>query len=161
MKEQPPAEQEWKRFTGDLALCLTDLSEDEFLILSSKRLDYYIQFAAQGQFVMRAEATSNTYIKPAEAALSTHDYVAMGQLGWKSPTEGPNPTPDPDGSSNFFIDVALPVDFGSIAELAVHTLRRVYHLHHPGHSSTSPLAELERRSGFLPLVLSVKSDLMA
>ena len=132
MKEQAPADREWKRFTGDLALCLADLSEDEFLVLSSKRVNYYIQFAAQGQFGMRAEATSNAYVEPAEAAPSTQAYATMGQLGWKFPTGDPNSAPDPDGSPNFFVDLSSPVDFGSLAELAVHTFRRVYHIHHPG-----------------------------
>jgi hypothetical protein len=132
MKQQPSAEQQWERFTGDLALCLADLSEDDFLVVSSKRLDYYVQFAAQGQFGMRAEATSNAYIKPSEAALSTHDYQAMAELGWKPPTESANSTPNPDGSTNFFVDIARPVDFGALAKLAVQTLRRVYHVNHPG-----------------------------
>jgi hypothetical protein len=59
MKEQASADQEGERFTGDLAICLADLSEDEFLILSSKRKNYFVQFAAQRQFGMRIEAASN------------------------------------------------------------------------------------------------------
>jgi hypothetical protein len=132
MKEQVSADLEWERFTRDLALCLADLSEDEFLVLSSKRLDYYVQFSAQGQFGMRAEATSNSYLDPAKALLSTDDYLAMEQLGWKLPTKPPNSVPDPDGSPNFFTGSSTPVDFASLAELAVQTLRRVYQIHHPG-----------------------------
>jgi len=48
MEQQPPAGKEWDRLADDLAVCLADLSEDEFLILSSKRENYFVQFAAQG-----------------------------------------------------------------------------------------------------------------
>ena len=132
MKEHVSADQEWKRSTGDLAACLADLLEDEFLVLSSKRKKYYVQFAAQGKFGMRAEATSNAYVKPAEAVLSTEAYAAMGQLGWKFPTQAPNSGPDPDGSPNFFVDLSSPGDFRWLAELAVNTFRLVYHIYHPG-----------------------------
>ena len=53
MKQQEPADKEWDRLADNLAVCLADLSEDEFLILSSKRANYFVQFAAQGQFGMR------------------------------------------------------------------------------------------------------------
>jgi hypothetical protein len=132
MKEQPPAEREWERLSDDLTLCLADLSEDEFLVISSKRLDYYVQFAAQGLFGMRAEATSNAFIKSGDDVLSTHDYADMVQLGWKSPSAVPDSAPEPDGSSNFFIDVASPVDFEFLAKFAVVTLHRVYDIPHPG-----------------------------
>jgi hypothetical protein len=132
VKEPASADREWERFTGDLALCLADLSEDEFLVLSSKSKDYYVQFAAQGQFGMRAEAASNAYIEPANARLSTDAYVALRKLGWKLPTRVPNSGPDPDGSPNFFMDLSSSGGFGSIAGIAVQTFRRVYHIHHPG-----------------------------
>src|SRR5260370_34092372 len=81
----PSADEEWQRLTGDLAVCLTDLAEDDYLILSYKRAGYYVQFAAQGKFGMRAEASSNTYIVPPEACLSIDDYLMMARLGWKPP----------------------------------------------------------------------------
>jgi len=146
---------EWKRLTNDLALCLAGLVEDEYLVLSYKRGNYYVQFAAQGQFGMRAEAASNAYIVPAKARLTTDDYVAMGKLSWQVPTdlpmqesgrevldltgdlpklltEVPVVMADPDGSPNFFVDVPCPVDFGSLSELAVRTFREVYRVRHPG-----------------------------
>jgi hypothetical protein len=129
MEEPASADQEWKRFTGDLAICLADLSEDEFLVLSSNLLHYYVHFAAQGKFGMRAEATSNTYLEPGKDELSTDAYAAMEQLGWKLPTEAPV---DPDGSPNFFLDLSCPVDFASLATLAVKTLRHLYNIDHPG-----------------------------
>jgi hypothetical protein len=132
MREQASADQEWERFAYDLAICLADLSEDEFLIVSSKNKNYFVQFVAQGQFGVRIEAASNIYVEPPEAVLSAEDYSAMGELGWKCPTEVPGPPLDPDGSPNFFIDLSSPVDFGCLAALAVHTLRRIYCIQHPG-----------------------------
>ncbi len=133
MKQQATADQEWDRFTIDLAICLADLLEDEFLVLTSKRANYFVQFADQGQFGMRIEATSNVYVDPPEAVLSADAYTAMDELGWKSPTGVPGSEPrDPDGSPNFFLDLANPVDFKRVAGLAVQTLRQVYRIQHPG-----------------------------
>ena len=42
MKQQTPAAEEWDRLADELAVCLTDLSEDEFLILSSKHANYFV-----------------------------------------------------------------------------------------------------------------------
>jgi len=133
MEQQPPAGKEWDRLADDLAVCLADLSEDEFLILSSKRENYFVQFAAQGQFGMRIEAASNVYVEPPEAVLAADEYSAMAELGWKSPTGVPGSEPrDPDGSPNFFLDLALPVNFRRVADMAVQTLRQVYRISHPG-----------------------------
>ena len=41
MKEQAPTDEEWERFKGYLAMCIADLSEDEFLIVSTKRANYF------------------------------------------------------------------------------------------------------------------------
>jgi hypothetical protein len=133
MKQQAPADVEWNRLTDNIAACLADLSEDEFLILSSKSANYFVQFAAQGQFGMRIEATSNVYAAPPENVLSADAYSAMDKLGWKFPTGVPGSEPrDPDGSPNFFLDLALPLDFRRVAGIAVKTLRQVYRIQHPG-----------------------------
>jgi len=147
----PTADVEWARLVTDLSLCLADLAEDDYLVLSHKRANYYVQFAAQGQFGMRAEAASNAYIVPEEALLAPDDYVTMAELGWRIPTDAiqesrpqvldltghlpriltENPVPDPDGSPNFFVDASYPIDFGVLSELAVRTFREVYNVRHP------------------------------
>ena len=157
MKEQAPADQEWERFTGDLALCLADLAEDEYLVLSAKRVNYYIQFAAQGQFGMRAEAASNVYVELTEAALSTEAYALMEQFGWKLPNEVPDSGHDPDGSPNFFLDVANPIDFAYLADLAVRTFRRVYHIHHPGQLQYKAFSRTEMQIRFPTLRIKRES----
>lgn len=55
------AEEAWAQFASELTHALADLDEDEFLILTTKKGWYYVQFAAQGSFGMRAEATSNGF----------------------------------------------------------------------------------------------------
>ena len=67
MPEAPSAESDWGGFGHDLALCLRDLDEDEYLVIAYKRANYYVQFAAQGRFGVRAEAACNIYIQPPQA----------------------------------------------------------------------------------------------
>ena len=132
----PPAAEEWDRLAADLARCLSDLAEDEHLILSYKNANYYVQFCAQGSFGMRAEAVSNAFILPVQAVLTVSDYEHMDELGWHRAT---NPPPErrgeyepPDGSPNFFQDLAVPVDWDALAQLSIRTLREVYRVRHPG-----------------------------
>src|SRR5262245_38839292 len=123
------AESEWKQLTTDLAACLGDLDEDDFLIVSYKRANYFVQFAGQGKFGMRVEAVANNFIEPPESRLTEADYAAMDDIGWQRATNVPPQDDDEepvDGSPNFFIDVSYPVDFELVADLAVRTLREVY-----------------------------------
>ncbi|MFX1761438.1 hypothetical protein PWP93_02350 [Paraburkholderia sp. A1RI-2L] len=131
---QSNVDEDWARFSADLALILSDLDEDEFLIISTKKTGLYVQFAAQGKFGMRAEAVSNNYVD--DETLPHDARVVMHDLGWNSPTKLPARA-DPeghtsDGSPNFFIDAASPVPYEAIASLAVVTLRFVFRVGHPG-----------------------------
>lgn len=126
------AEQAWHQLEENLAVCLADLEEDDVLIVEHKRAIYYLQFAARGAFGMRAEAACNTFIEPPEAALTVEDYDRLRDIGWTGPTPGGGESPqDPDGSPNFFIDAPRPVDYPSLARLAICTLREAYHISHP------------------------------
>ena len=126
----------WQELGANLALCLADLDEDDYLIIESKRAPYYVQFAAQGAYGMRAEAVGNGYIDEPDAVSTQEDYARARALGWCAATDLPEGDQtadrDPDGSPNFFIDVEQPVDYGRLAEAAVRTLREVYHVRHPG-----------------------------
>jgi hypothetical protein len=130
------AEGEWVRFQVDLVPCLRALEEDEYLIVRYKEANYFVQFFAQGQFGMRAEAVSNSFIEPLEACLTIEDYDRMSTLGWKRATnKAPTVLEErepPDGSSNFFQDLPLPVDIEALAALTIRTLREVYGVRHPG-----------------------------
>lgn len=136
IKEALSPDEEWQRLTTELGTCLAALNEDEFLVLTHKRTSRYVQFAAQGEFGTRIEAAGNANIEPATAGLALQDYLAMAKLGWHLPNDQlgqqAGAQADPDGSPNFFLDVASPVDFQAAATLAVQTLRGVYRIHHPG-----------------------------
>ena len=135
-RQASAAERDWNRFATDLAVCLGDLEEDECLIVSCKRANYFVQFAAQGKHGMRAEAVSNSFIEPPEALLSVEDYDRLIELGWLRATNEPPTEPGeyeaPDGSPNFYMDIEPPVEFEALARLATQTLRDVYRVRHPG-----------------------------
>ena len=50
----------WPPFAQKLAATLEKLQEDQYLILSVKRSNRYVQFAVQGSFGIRVETTSNS-----------------------------------------------------------------------------------------------------
>lgn len=126
---------DWPRFEARLAETLAKLEEDQFLVVSVKQSNRYVQFSAQGSFGMRVETTSNHYLAKDER-LGRKQVAALKKLGWQPPTAIPkrsSPERDPDGSPNFFIDVDSPVDAAVIARLAVTTLVDVLGVAHPGH----------------------------
>jgi hypothetical protein len=59
-----PVKKDWRDFTKNLAACLGELAEDEYLIISRKRANQYVQFAGQGAYGIHAEAACNEYILP-------------------------------------------------------------------------------------------------
>jgi hypothetical protein len=133
IRPAPSIEKAWQIFRRNLAAALGDLEEDEHLILSHKRSNYFVQFAAQGALGMRAEAVSNTYIAPLRR-LAVATIQALRDLGWNPPTYVPQEgIPEPaNGSPNYYIDAAAPVPFRKLALLALDTLRDVYRVRHPG-----------------------------
>lgn len=129
-------ERDWIRFERDLAETLQGLDEDDFLIISTKLSNRFVQFAAQGRFGMRVEAASNDYITDPRVRLDPDDMALMTRLGWKSPTGSAEQEDTqqlgPDGSPNFFVDEPYPVEFDRLAHRTVQTLRYVYSIDHPG-----------------------------
>lgn len=129
------ADAAWRDLATNLADCLGALEEDEFLIISKKHANVFVQFAGQGWYGMRAEAVCNSFIQPPTALLTEAQYAAMDTLGWHRAT---NAEPDPavsgdvDGSPNFFVDVPRGSDHAAVAEMAVRTLRDVNEVGHPG-----------------------------
>jgi hypothetical protein len=124
----------WPPFAKNLAAVLEKLEEDQFLILSVKRSNQCVQFAAQGAFGMRVETTSNSYLAELDQ-LNSQQVAALINAGWHEPTgtpESSTPQLDPDGSPNFFKEFSPPVSFGIVANLAVHTLAEILRVPHPG-----------------------------
>jgi hypothetical protein len=123
----------WSTFRRSLGEALRALEEDEYLIIHARAENYFVQFAGQGDHGMRAEAVSNTFITQS-ARLSDEACQELRNLGWSPPTYVPSEgTQEPaEGSSNFYVDAAVPVPYARLATLAVKTLRAIYHIHHPG-----------------------------
>jgi hypothetical protein len=114
----------WPPFEKALAAVLERLVEDQYLILLVKQTNRFIQFAAQGSFGIRVEATSNHYLSKQEK-LDERQIAALIEAGWQAPTGKPNestPENDPDGSSNFYAEFASPASFEAVARLTIRTL---------------------------------------
>jgi hypothetical protein len=125
----------WPPFVEKLAGVLGRLEEDQFLILTSKRSQEFVQFAGQGSYGMRVEGMSNYYRDDAHQ-LNDVQIAALVDAGWNAPTKDPTastPNNDPDGSPNFYLDAELPIDFLAVAGLAVSTLVDVFDVSHPGY----------------------------
>jgi len=133
IKQAPDVEHAWRGFRSALAVALSDLDEDEYLVISRKSSHAFVQFAAQGAQGMRAEAVSNAYLSKA-SPLTRAASARLLDLGWNAPTyvQVAGETEPPEGSPNFYLDVPVPVPFPKLAALAVQSLREVYAARHPG-----------------------------
>lgn len=132
--EVPPrVSKVWSLFAEKLALTLANLQEDQYLILSVKHANRFVQFAAGGSHGMRMETTSNHYLSKQEQ-LTERQMGGLLDAGWQSPTgtgEDSTPERDPDGSPNYFVDLDAPVNFVSVANLTVHTFAEILRIPHP------------------------------
>lgn len=124
----------WAPFAHKLAATLENLEEDQYLILSVKHSDRFIQFAGQGSFGIRIETASNSYLDGPEQLYEVQ-IVTLIEAGWKRPSGAPAESThesDPDGSPNFFVDFPAPVSFESVANLTVRTFSEILRVTHPG-----------------------------
>src|SRR5450830_198077 len=71
----------WAPFSQKLAAALAKLEEDQFLILSVKRSNRFVQFAAQGSFGMPMETTSNSDLAKTEQLDQRHISILI-VAGW-------------------------------------------------------------------------------
>jgi len=128
---QAPTAEAWKCFAYELANALRALEEDEWLILSRKHRNRFVQVMNQGGAGFRAEAVSDFYLEDGDH-LSEHDHGALLELGWDAPINLPDEFGHrPDGSPNYFLDLAHPVPLDELALLAVNTLLHVHGAVHP------------------------------
>jgi hypothetical protein len=129
---QPDSSAAWMQLTDQLDTALGALEEDEYLVLQLKGTNRFVQFAMQGSFGMRIEAVSNFYL-PEDQQLDDDDHETLLRLGWCAATNLPEEIGGhhPDGSPNYFLDLAPPVPLRAVAELAVATLFAVYGAEHP------------------------------
>jgi type III secretion system-like peptide-binding chaperone/uncharacterized protein DUF6794 len=132
MPRQPSTAMAWDEFAERLAFALADLDEGDYLVVSIKRSHRYVQFKAQGAFGMRAESVSDAFLGDKEK-LTEADCTALLKMGWRPPTRLPKDMgQDSDGSLNYYMDLAQPVQYGNLADIAATTLRHVLKARHPG-----------------------------
>lgn len=123
----------WVPFVHRLAQALEKLLEDQYLIITKKGTNEFIQFASQGFYGLRVETISNHYRDEANQ-LSDVQIANLLDIGWSAPTNNPDkstPAADPDGSPNFFAEFPLPLYVIEIAQMAVKTFTEVLNLNHP------------------------------
>lgn len=124
----------WMPFAHNLAQILSRLEEDQFLILLSKHGNRYLQFSCQGAWGMRAEVSSNHFLKGGDR-LTRREMAWLRTHGWNAPTGTPKqatPDRDPDGSPNYHIDFPASVSASEIVSVAINTLIQGLALPYPG-----------------------------
>ena len=130
----PKRSADWPAFARRLTSVLGALQEDQYLVVSLKGTNRYVQFAAQGHWGLRAECVSNEYLSGPER-LDERQLARLRELGWHDPTgSAPESTPerDPDGSPNHFVEWPAQAAVAGLADLAVTTLVDVLGVAHPG-----------------------------
>jgi hypothetical protein len=130
----PKFAKDWTPFRGRLSKILLALEEDQFLIISVKRANRFVQFSGQGSFGMRVETISNRYLPDGER-LNRKQMSALRKIGWKVPTgsaQQSTPESDPDGSPNYHVDFPVPVPVDQIAELTIATFAEIHGVAYPG-----------------------------
>ena len=146
----------WDAFEHILAPTLSVL-KDEFLVLSTKKGNRYVQFNVCPQEGVFAEVVSNAYLEPAEK-LTEEQVAALLSLGWAAPTRAPgspSPASAPKGSPNFFREFPSPYACAEISRFAVSTLTEVLRIESPydleyksfddsGHAVTLPALRIDR-----------------
>jgi hypothetical protein len=124
---QPAAGQPWRQLTQDLGRALGDLKDGQYLIVSIRGTNRFVQFAGEEAHGMLAEAVSNHYL-PRGERLDDAAHHRLLQLGWWAPTHEPEESGPRawGGSPNYFLRMERPVDHGMLASLAVGALVSVY-----------------------------------
>ena len=121
----------WTDFGGRLMQVLGALQEDEYLIISRKGSNRFVQFAGQGAHGMRVETVSNYYL-PENEQLGEVQHDLLLKLGWNAPCNLPDEFGhEPVGSPNYFLDLPPPLNLERIASLAVSTLLGPLDADHP------------------------------
>ncbi len=125
---------DWVPFAQSLSRVLARLEEDQFLILSAKKGNRYLQLSCQGAWGTRIEVVSNHFLK-GDDRLTRQEMAWLRTHGWNAPTGTPKqatPDQDPDGSPNYFIDVPTSVSASDFISMIIDTLIHGLGLPYPG-----------------------------
>jgi hypothetical protein len=126
---------DWPIFAVKLSGVLSEMIEDQHLVISQKHSNRFVQFAAQGSFGMRTEISSNAFLSQSDR-LTGMQIAQLVKAGWGAPTGTPSestPENDPDGSPNFYIDFPALIKTAHIATQAVTALSEILRVPHPGY----------------------------
>lgn len=126
--KSPSIDEEWHRFAERLSVVIGHLRKHDFLIISEKKRNVYIQFAAGGSLGMRVEAVSEQFYPN----LGKNEKETLRDFGWRPPTYvlGPRSKGPPHGSCNYYIDVSK-MSSSTLADLVVRTFCDVYRTRRP------------------------------
>lgn len=95
----------WTDYAVQLAQVLNALEEDEYLVISLKNSNRFVQFAGQGAHGMRVETVSNFYL-PENQQLGAVQHDLLLKFGWSAPCNLPDEFGhEPVGSPNHFLDL--------------------------------------------------------
>jgi hypothetical protein len=118
------ASRAWVPFRKKLAFVLSKLEKNQFLIISARGSNRFVQFAFQGEAGMRVEVTSNHFLKGKDR-LNRRQISWLRANGWNAPTgnkKRATPENHPNGSPNYFIDLPAPLVTEDLANLAAEAL---------------------------------------
>lgn len=124
----------WRELATRVEAVLSQLKEDECLVLCEKGTNHFVQFINQGAAGLRAETVSNGFLSGRERWGDTQ-HAGFLALGWAPPTGSPEeatPLQQPEGSANYWREFKAPFDAATAASLAVATLADVMAVPHPG-----------------------------
>jgi len=164
----------WAQFAQRLSPVLQGLQEDQYLVVSAKQSNLYVQFAGQGFYGLLMETTSNQYLSETEQ-LDDSQIDMLTKLGWNRPTDdlkAEEKEKGPEGSPNYYIDNPRPVDFEGVSRLAVMTFSHVHRIPHPGYleydafdSRGNPVhfpdLGLKRATAHIPEPQTIRQNLLA
>ena len=122
----------WESFEQALASALSVL-KDEFLIVSTRAGNRFVQFHARPDARVFAETVCNAYLGPSEK-LDAGQMADLLSMGWVAPTHAPgslSPVLPPKGSPNHFREFPHPCSCAEIARFAVRTLAEVLRIASP------------------------------
>ncbi len=123
----------WTDLEGRVTTALERLRKDQYLVLDWPGRHRFVQFGADGEGALRAEAVSDAYLL-ADEKFDSDQQLALPAAGWHAPTHDPDaPASDvvAGGSPNFFVDFESRANFLGAARLAVHTLRDIFRVPSP------------------------------
>lgn len=151
-KRGRPKSLRWPEFAHNLMEVLGALEKEQYLIISTKQGNRYVQFVKRPRRTrnapeIRVEVVSNAFLTESER-IANKQIAMLSDLGFRAPTHGSGDLPVPNGSPNYHRDFQKPLDPALIARIASEALVTVLKVSRP--------ADLEYRAFQEPGGLDVR-----